>query len=89
MADLNQEERREIIERLKIIPLYRQGKPPLTYFNIDMKEDLEETWGRQWGGQSSYAKLRAVVVQRPGPEACSKEAQVDPQFFSLPSVSLL
>ena len=85
MADIAEEEKKEILKKLKKIPLYREGKPPLTYFNIDMIEDLEETWGRLWGGQSSYAKLRAVVIQRPGPEACSNEAQTDPQFFSLPS----
>lgn len=85
MTDLTYEERKEVVARLRRIPLYREGKPPLTYFDLDMREDLEQTWGRAWGGQSSYAKLRAVVVHRPGPEACPKEAQVDPQFFSLPS----
>ena len=57
-------------ENLTKIPLYRPGKPPLTFFDADFKEEFEKTWGRAWGGQSSYARLRAVVVHRPGPRSC-------------------
>ena len=70
-------------EKLTSIPLYRPGKPPLTFFDADFKEELEKTWGRAWGGQSSYAKLRAVVVHRPGPEAAFGD--IDPDFLNLPT----
>ncbi len=70
-------------DRVKEIPLYRPGKPPLTYFNSSFSDELEKTWGRAWGGQSSYARLRAVIVHRPGPEAAWGEA--DPDFFNLPT----
>lgn len=85
MKNLNEKEKSEILSQFKKIPNYRENKPPLTCFDIDMIEDIKETWGKEWGAQSSFAKLRAVIVQRPGPEACPKGAQVDPQFFSLPS----
>jgi len=85
VGNLTKKEEGKIKEKLKKIPLYRENKPPLTYFGPDMREDLEKTWRRQWGGQSSYAKLRSVIVQRPGPEALPPEAIVDPQFFNLPS----
>jgi N-dimethylarginine dimethylaminohydrolase len=85
MEKIDGKERNQVLSKLKKIPYYRENKPPLTCFDIDLKDDIEKTWGRNWGGQSSYAKLRSVIVQRPGPEACPKEAQVDPQFFSLPS----
>jgi len=70
-------------EKLSSIPLYRPGKPPLTFFDADYKDELEKTWGRAWGGQSSYAKLRAVVVHRPGPEAAFGD--IDPDFLNLPT----
>lgn len=70
-------------ERIKDIPLYRPGKPPLTHFDADFLDELERTWRRKWGSQSSYATLRTVVVHRPGPEAAWGAA--DPQFFNLPS----
>lgn len=70
-------------ERMRDIPLYRPGKPPLSFFDADFLEELERTWRRKWGSQSSYARLRAVVVHRPGPEAAWGD--VDPQFFNLPS----
>lgn len=70
-------------KRVKEIPLYRPGKPPLTYFDSDYLDELEKTWGRAWGSQSSYARLRAVLVHRPGPEAAWGE--IDPDFFNLPS----
>lgn len=70
-------------DRVKEIPLYRPGKPPLTFFDSDFKDELEKTWGRAWGGQSSYAHLRAVIVHRPGPE--STWGEVDPDFFNLPT----
>ncbi len=70
-------------QKLNHIPLYRPGKPPLTFFDADFKEEVEKTWGRSWGGQSSYAKLRAVVVHRPGPE--SAFGDIDPDFLNLPS----
>lgn len=70
-------------EKVKKIPLYRPGKPPLTYFDSDFMDELEKTWGKAWGGQSSYARLRAVVVHRPGEEAAWGE--LDPDFFNLPS----
>ncbi|MFC2031323.1 dimethylarginine dimethylaminohydrolase family protein [Chloroflexota bacterium] len=70
-------------QRLQEIPLYRPGKPPLTYFDSDFGDELEKTWGRNWGSQSSYAKLRCVVVHRPGPEAAFGD--VDPDFLNLPS----
>lgn len=68
---------------LKGIPLYRSGKPPLTYFGSDYMEEFEKTWHRSWGGQSSYAKLRAVIVHRPGQEAAFGEE--DPDYLNLPS----
>lgn len=67
------------------VPLYRESLPPLTAFDLEFRDDVKETWGRRWGGCSSYNKLRAVIMQRPGPEACPKEAELDPQFFSLPA----
>ena len=73
----------EYAEKLKSIPLYRPGKPPLTFFNSDFLDELEKTWRRPWGSQSSYARLRAVVVHRPGPEAAWGD--VDPDFLNLPS----
>ncbi len=81
---LTPEEIRIAKEKFAKVPLYREGKPPLTAFDIDLIEDIEETWGRKWGSQSSYSKLRAVIMQRPGAEACPPEAELDPQFFSLP-----
>jgi N-dimethylarginine dimethylaminohydrolase len=85
MNKLSEEEKRKIIQRMKKDPLYREGLPPYTSFDIDFREHLKETWGRDWGGQSSYAKLRAVVVQRPGPEAAPVEALADNQWYSLPT----
>ena len=82
---LSKQEQAEAKAKLSQVPLYREGRPPLTAFDIDLKDDIEKTWGRKWGGTSSYAKLRAVIMQRPGPEACPKEAEFDPQFFSLPN----
>lgn len=73
----------EYHDRVKDIPLYRPGKPPLTFFDADFREELERNWGRSWGGQSSYARLRAVVVHRPGSEALWGD--VDPDFFNLPT----
>ena len=75
MTKLNKEEKAQIISKMKKDPMYREGLPPLTSFDIDLRDDFVETWGRDWGGQSSYAKLRAVVVQRPGPEAAPREAR--------------
>ncbi|NPV75265.1 MAG: hypothetical protein HPY59_02710 [Anaerolineae bacterium] len=69
--------------RVKDIPLYRPGKPPLTYFNSSFMDELEKTWRRPWGSQSSYARLRAVIVHRPGSEA--SWGDVDPDFFNLPT----
>ncbi|NPV85872.1 MAG: hypothetical protein HPY45_07680 [Anaerolineae bacterium] len=69
--------------RLKEIPLYRPGKPPLTFFDSDFLDELEKTWGRRWGSQSSYARLRAVIVHRPDAEAAFGD--VDPDFLNLPS----
>lgn len=85
MTELSDKERNEIISKMKKDPHYREGLPPYTSFDIDLREDIAETWGRDWGGQSSYAKLRAVVVQRPGPEAAPKEALADNQWYSLPT----
>jgi len=85
MTKLNKEEKTQVINKMKKDPMYREGLPPLTSFNIDLRDDLVETWGRDWGGQSSYAKLRAVVVQRPGPEAAPREALADNQWYSLPT----
>ena len=73
---------KEYEEKIQDIPLYRPGKPPLTYFKGDFRDELEKTWGRSWGGQSSWAKLRAVIVHRPGPEA--KWGEADKDFFNLP-----
>lgn len=84
MTELSNEERKQVINKMKKDPLYREGMPPHTSFDIDLRDDIKATWGRNWGGQSSYAKLRAVVVQRPGPEAAPKEALADPQWYSLP-----
>lgn len=70
-------------ERLHDIPLYRPGKPPLTYFDSVFDAELERTWGRAWGSQSSYARLRAVIVHRPGPEAAW--GADDPDFLNLPT----
>lgn len=85
MKKLDEKTKSKIISQLKKIPYYRENKPPLTCFDIDLRKDIKKTWGKEWGGQSSFAKLRTVVVQRPGPEACPEGALVDPQFFSLPS----
>ncbi len=85
MTELSEPERNEIINKMKKDPCYRKGLPPYTSFDIDLREDITETWGRDWGGQSSYAKLNAVVVQRPGPEAAPKEALADNQWYSLPT----
>jgi N-dimethylarginine dimethylaminohydrolase len=85
MIKLSEEEKRQTISKMKKDPLYREGLPPYTSFDIHFREHLKETWGRDWGGQSSYARLRAVVVQRPGPEAAPKEALADPQWYSLPT----
>lgn len=85
MMVLSKEEILEAKSKFSKVPLYREGKPPLTAFDIDFTSDIEETWGRKWGGASSYSKLRAVIMQRPGPEAFPKEAEIDPQFFSLPA----
>jgi N-dimethylarginine dimethylaminohydrolase len=84
MAKLSDAERTEVINKMKKDPKYREGMPPHTCFDIDLRDDIEQTWGRFWGGQSSYARLRAVVVQRPGPEASPKEALADSQWYSLP-----
>ena len=70
-------------KRVEAIPLYRPGKPPLTYFDSDFLDEIDKTWGRHWGSQSSYARLRAVVVHRPGPEAAFGD--IDPDFLNLPS----
>jgi N-dimethylarginine dimethylaminohydrolase len=70
-------------DKVKKIPLYRPGKPPLTFFDSDFMDEIEKTWGRKWGGQSSYSKLRAVVVHRPDQEAIWGD--IDPDFFNLPS----
>ena len=85
MTELSEKERNEIISKMKKDPHYREGLPPYTSFDIDLREDIVETWGRDWGGQSSYAKLRAVVVQRPGPEAAPKHALADNQWYYLPT----
>ncbi len=74
---------KEYTDRVKSIPLYRPGKPPLTFFDSSFQDELEKTWGKSWGGQSSYARLRAVVVHRPGQEAIWGD--VDPNFFNLPT----
>jgi N-dimethylarginine dimethylaminohydrolase len=70
-------------DKLKDIPLYRPGKPPLTYFESDYLSEFSKTWGRSWGSQSSYARLRAVIVHRPGPEAAWGD--VDPDYLNLPT----
>jgi N-dimethylarginine dimethylaminohydrolase len=85
MTELSEPKRNEIINKMKKDPCYREGLPPYTSFDIDLREDITETWGRDWGGQSSYAKLHAVVVQRPGAEAAPKEALADNQWYSLPT----
>jgi len=69
--------------RLNEIPLYRPGKPPLTFFNSGYLAELQKTWGRAWGSQSSYSKLRAVIVHRPGQEAAFGD--IDPDYLNLPS----
>jgi N-dimethylarginine dimethylaminohydrolase len=71
---------------LQQIPLYRPGKPPLSHFDSDYLDEYEKTWHRAWGGQSSYAKLRTVIVHRPGPEAAFGEE--DPDYLNLPSGSV-
>ena len=68
---------------LKKIPLYRPGKPPLSYFDSNFMQEFEKTWHRSWGSQSSYARLRAVIVHRPGLEAAFGEE--DPDYLNLPS----
>lgn len=70
-------------DKLNEIPLYRPGKPPLTHFDSSYLDEYQKTWGRAWGGQSSYAKLRAVIVHRPGPEAAF--GSEDPDYLNLPS----
>ncbi len=78
--------RKSYANLLKQIPLYRPGKPPLSYFDSNYMEEFEKTWHRSWGSQSSYAKLRAVIVHRPGPEAAFGEE--DPDYLNLPSGSI-
>ncbi len=69
--------------RIKEIPLYRPGKPPLTFFDSDYLAEYRKTWRQDWGSQSSYARLRAVITHRPGPEAAW--GSIDPDFLNLPT----
>lgn len=71
-----------IVSQLNDIPLYRPRMPPLTFFESDYLDELGKTWRRAWGSQSSYAKLRAVIVHRPGFEAAFGDE--DPDFLNLP-----
>ena len=44
MITLSEEEKRQAISKMKKDPLYREGLPPYTSFDIHFREHLKETW---------------------------------------------
>lgn len=68
------------------IPFYGHGKPPRAdkLAEIDFVDELEATWGRRWGAQSSLGKLRMAVVSRPTEQEADPEFAEDLIHFALP-----
>ena len=73
-------------DELARIPLYEKGKPPQPLFDVDYLDELEATWGREWGAQTEFGKLRSVLVQPPTwGQVASPVIKEDPGFFIFPA----
>ena len=70
----------DVKERLRKIPGYQEGMPAHRMDGVSTFDELELTWGRRWGAQSSLGKMRLVWIRRHS--SPPEEALADPVFFS-------
>jgi N-dimethylarginine dimethylaminohydrolase len=61
---------------------YHEPNKPARPVSESYHDELERLWGRKWGAQSEFGKLRAALVHRPGLEL-DAESIDDPVWFGI------
>ncbi|MCG2779083.1 MAG: arginine deiminase family protein [Desulfobacterales bacterium] len=72
------------MSRLEKIPFYQKDMPHKPIYGIDFLDEVEMAWGEKWGLNSTFGKIRKILVYRPGEEQKEALIQEDLQLFNLP-----
>jgi len=76
------------MSKLDKLPLYEKGTPYKPIYGTDFLDDLKATWGEDWGMNSTFGKIRKIMVCKPGDEQKDSLIAEDYQLFSLPEGGL-
>jgi len=80
-AKSEKEKKMSILEK---IPHYSKGMPHKPIFDIDFQDEVHMAWGEKWGYNSTFGKIKKILVYRPGDEQTNELIQTDRQLFNLP-----